>query len=56
LCNKCSKIEKIVHDRKKIYPNLDFYAAVAMDALGVPKDYFTPLFASSRTIGPGSPM
>jgi citrate synthase len=51
LCNKCSKIEKIVHDRKKIYPNLDFYAAVAMDALGVPKEFFTPLFASSRISG-----
>ena len=51
LCNKCSKIERIVHDRKKIYPNLDFYAAVAMDALGVPKEFFTPLFASSRISG-----
>ena len=51
LCNKYSKIEKIVHDRKKIYPNLDFYAAVAMDALGVPKEFFTPLFASSRISG-----
>jgi citrate synthase len=51
LCNKCSKIEKIVHDRKKIYPNLDFYAAVAMDALDVPKEFFTPLFASSRISG-----
>jgi citrate synthase len=51
LCNKCSKIEEIVHNRKKIYPNLDFYAAVAMDALGIPKDFFTPLFASSRISG-----
>ncbi|MCG7845241.1 MAG: citrate (Si)-synthase [Methanomassiliicoccales archaeon] len=51
LCNKCIKIEAIVHDRKKIYPNLDFYAAVAMDALGVPKEYFTPFFTSSRIAG-----
>ncbi len=51
LCNKCSKIEEIVHDRKKIYPNLDFYAAVAMDALDVPKEFFTPFFASSRISG-----
>ncbi len=51
LCNKCSKIEKIVHDRKKIYPNLDFYSAVAMDALDVPKEFFTPFFASSRISG-----
>jgi len=51
LCNKCIKIEQIVHDRKKIYPNLDFYAAVAMDSLGVPKDFFTPFFCSSRISG-----
>ncbi|MDD1743033.1 MAG: hypothetical protein LUO85_00230, partial [Methanomassiliicoccales archaeon] len=48
---KCGKIEEIVHARKKIYPNLDFYAAVAMDALGVSKEFFTPFFASSRISG-----
>jgi len=51
LYNKCIKIEKIVYERKKIYPNVDFYAAVAMDALGVPKEFFTPFFASSRIAG-----
>jgi citrate synthase len=51
LYNKCLQIEGIVHDRKSIYPNLDFYAAVAMDALGVPKEFFTPFFCSSRISG-----
>lgn len=51
LYNKCIKIEQIVYERKKIYPNVDFYAAVTMDALGVPKEYFTPFFASSRIAG-----
>jgi len=51
LYNRCIKIEEIVHDRKKIYPNLDFYASVAMDALGVPKEFFTPFFTSSRISG-----
>jgi len=51
LYNKCIKIEEIVHQRKNIYPNLDFYAAVAMDALGVPKEFFTPFFTSSRIAG-----
>lgn len=51
LYNKCIKIEQIVYERKKIYPNVDFYAAVTMDALGVPKEYFTPFFASSRITG-----
>ncbi len=51
LYNKCVKIEEIVYGRKKIYPNVDFYAAVAMDSLGVPKEFFTPFFASSRIAG-----
>ncbi|QLH75397.1 MAG: citrate synthase [Methanomassiliicoccales archaeon] len=51
LYNKCMKIEQIVYDRKKIYPNLDFYAAVAMDAIGIPKEFYTPFFASSRISG-----
>jgi len=51
LYNKCVKIEEIVLGRKKIYPNLDFYAAVTMDALGIPKEFFTPFFASSRIAG-----
>jgi citrate synthase len=51
LYNKCIKIEEIVHEKKNIYPNLDFYAAVAMDALGVPKEFFTPFFTSSRISG-----
>lgn len=51
LYNKCVKIENIVFQRKKIYPNVDFYAAVSMDALGVPKEFFTPFFASSRISG-----
>jgi citrate synthase len=51
LFNKCIKIEDIVFRRKKIYPNVDFYAAVAMDALGVHKEFFTPFFASARISG-----
>lgn len=51
LYNKCTTIESIVHQRKNIYPNVDFYAAVAMDALGIPKEYYTPFFASSRIVG-----
>ncbi|MCE5296092.1 MAG: citrate synthase [Euryarchaeota archaeon] len=51
LYRKCIKIEGIVHERKGIYPNLDFYAAVTMDALGVPKEFFTPFFTTSRVSG-----
>jgi citrate synthase len=51
LYHRCMKIEEIVHAKKKIYPNLDFYAAVAMDALEIPKEFFTPFFSSSRISG-----
>ena len=51
LYNRCMKIEHMVFDKKKIYPNVDFYAAVAMDALGVSKEFFPLFFASSRISG-----
>jgi citrate synthase len=51
LYNKCVQIENIVFEKKRIYPNVDFYAAVAMDALGVSKEFFPLFFASSRISG-----
>ncbi|MGD6851857.1 MAG: citrate/2-methylcitrate synthase [Candidatus Bathyarchaeia archaeon] len=51
LYNRCIQIENIVFEKKKIYPNVDFYAAVAMDALGVTKEFFPLFFASSRISG-----
>jgi citrate synthase len=51
LYNLCIKIEDVVHEKKKIFPNVDFYAAVTLDALGVPCEFFTPFFASSRISG-----
>ncbi|MCW4015147.1 MAG: citrate synthase [Candidatus Bathyarchaeota archaeon] len=49
--NKCKKIELTVHDKKGIFPNVDFYAALVMHALGVPRDFFTSFFACSRVSG-----
>ena len=51
LYRKCRRIQDIVHKERKIYPNVDFYAAIVLNALGVPKDFFTPFFASSRIAG-----
>ena len=51
LYNRCMEIEHMVFEKKKIYPNVDFYAAVAMDALGVSKEFFPLFFASSRISG-----
>jgi len=48
---KCRKIQAIVHKKIKIYPNVDFYAATVLNALGIPKEYFTLFFASSRITG-----
>ena len=51
LYRKCTKIQDVVHKERKIYPNVDFYAALVLNALGVPKEFFTPFFASSRIVG-----
>jgi len=49
--NKCKKIEDTVHKKKGIFPNVDFYAALVMHALGVPREFFTSFFAASRVTG-----
>jgi citrate synthase len=36
---------------RKLYSNVEFYAGIVMDAAGLPRELFTPTFASSRTIG-----
>jgi citrate synthase len=36
---------------RKLYPNVDFYSGITMNALGFPPDMFTVLFAVSRTVG-----
>jgi citrate synthase len=51
LYRKCREIQAVVHKKKKIYPNVDFYAAVVLNALGVSKEFFTLFFASSRITG-----
>src|SRR6516162_8076425 len=36
---------------KGIYPNVDFYSGIVYEALGIPRDLFTPIFAISRVAG-----
>jgi len=36
---------------KKLYPNVDFYSGIILEAMGFPTSMFTPIFALSRTIG-----
>jgi citrate synthase len=36
---------------RELYTNVEFYAGVVMEACGVPRELFTPTFATSRTVG-----
>ncbi len=36
---------------KKLYPNVDFYSGIILDAIGFPKQMFTVLFSLARTVG-----
>jgi len=45
------RIEDIVRESKGIYPNVDFYSATVQHALGIPPEFFTTMFATSRASG-----
>lgn len=45
------KIEKLMHEKKGMYPNVDFYSASTYYLMDIPLDLFTPIFAVSRISG-----
>ncbi len=54
-CARYHKIAKIIHremlKKKNLWPNVDFYSAIALDGIGIPHDVYTCIFAIARMAG-----
>lgn len=45
------RLEKLMNEKKGMYPNVDFYSASTYYLMGIPLDLYTPIFAISRISG-----
>jgi 2-methylcitrate synthase len=44
-------VDRVMQQEKGLYPNLDFYTAVAYLLMGIPRELYTPVFVCSRITG-----
>merc|ERR1712083_23792 len=51
LCDIARVIQSVMKRQKKLFPNVDFPAAMAYHQCGIPTNLFTPLFVVARTSG-----